>query len=91
MSKIRVPLHVLTACDVTSSSFSVGKKAVRKQIQKNTEAQMLLTNLSREYLNKYVMKYIYNDNVSTTLTEMRALKWKHKKKQEKKSLCQNRT
>lgn len=41
---------------------------------------MLLTNLSREYLNKYVMKYIYNDKVSTTLTEMRGLKWKHRKK-----------
>ena len=52
---------------------------------------MLLTNLSREYLNKYAMKYIYNDKVSTTLTEMRALKWKHKKKQENKSLRQNKT
>ena len=91
MSKIRVPLPVLTGCNVTSSSFSVGKKAVWKQIQKSTEAQMLLTNLSREYLNKYVMKYIYNDKVSTTLTEMRGLKWKHRKKQENKSLSQNRT
>ena len=36
---------------------------------------MLLTNLSHENRSKFVIKYIYNDKVSTTLTEMRAKKW----------------
>ena len=40
---------------------------------------MLLTNLSHENLNKFIIKYIYNDSVSTTLTEMRAQKWKNMK------------
>ena len=40
---------------------------------------MLLTNLSHENLNKFVIKYIVNDKVSTALTEMRAQKWKNMK------------
>ena len=51
-SKIIVPLHVMTGCDVTSSFFGVGKRTVWKQVQKSTEGEMLLTNLSHENLNK---------------------------------------
>ena len=40
---------------------------------------MFLTHLSHGKLNKFVIKYIYNDKVSTTLTEMRAQKWKNMK------------
>ena len=57
MSKIIVPLHIMIGCDVTLSFFGVGKRTVRwKQVQKSTEAQMLLTNLSYENLNKFVLK-----------------------------------
>ena len=61
MSKIIASLHALTGCDVTSSFFGVGKRTVWKRIQKSTEVQMLLTNISHENLNKFVIKYIYND------------------------------
>ena len=74
MSKIIVPLHVMTGCDVTSGFFGAGKRTMWKRVQKSTEAQMLLNNLSHENLNKLAIKYIYNDNVSSTLTEMRAQK-----------------
>ena len=45
MSKIIVPLHVTTGCDVTLSFFGVGKITVWKRVQKSIEAQMPLTNL----------------------------------------------
>ena len=37
---------------------------------------MFLTQLSYENLNKFVIKYIFNNKVSTTLTEVREQKWK---------------
>ena len=40
---------------------------------------MLLTHLSHGNLNTFVIKYIYSNKVSTTLTEMRAQKWKNMK------------
>ena len=36
--------------------------------------------------NKFVIKYIYNDKAYTTLTEMRAQKWKNMKKGKQKTL-----
>ena len=39
-----------------------------------------MKSLSHENLNNFVIKYTYNDKVSTTLTEMRAQKWKKHKK-----------
>ena len=77
----------MTVCDVTSSFFGVGKRTVWKRVQKSTEAQMLLTNLSHGKLNKFVIKYIYNDKVSTTLTEMGAQKWKNMKNRKAKSFA----
>ena len=41
MSKITVPLLVMTWCDVTSSLFGVGQRSVRTRVQKSTEAHML--------------------------------------------------
>ena len=64
----------MTQCDVTSSVFGVGRRTVWKQVQESTETQMVLTQISHENLKKFVIKYIYNDKVSTTLTEMRAQK-----------------
>ena len=80
MSKIIVPLHFMTDCDLTSRfNIRVGKRTVWTRVQKSAKAQMLLTNLSHEKLNKFVIKYIVNDKVSTTLTEMKAQKWKNMK------------
>ena len=72
MSKIMVPLHFMTVGGVTSSYFGVRKRTVWKRVQKSTEVQMLLTNLSHENFNKIVIKYIYKDKVSTNLAEIRA-------------------
>ena len=75
MSKIFLPLHVVTGFHVKSSFFGIGKRTtVWKRVHKSKEAQILLANLSHENLNKYVIKYIYNDKVSTPLTEMSAQK-----------------
>ena len=41
MSKITVPLLVMTWCDVTSSLFGVGQRSVGTRVQKSTEAHML--------------------------------------------------
>ena len=79
MSKIIVPFHVMTRCDLTSSFLGVGKRTVWKLVQKSTESQKVLTQLLPQNLNKFVTKYIYNDNVSTTSTERRAQNWKNKK------------
>ena len=79
MSEIIAPLHVLTECDVTSNVFGVGRRTVWKQVQESTENQIVLTQLSHENLKKFVIKFIYKDKVSTTLTEMRAQKWKNLK------------
>ena len=64
----------MTECNVTSSFFGVAKITVWKRVQKSTEAQILLKNLSHENLNKFVIKCIYNEKLSTTLTEMREQK-----------------
>ena len=76
ISKVILPLHVMTGCDVTSSFFGVDK-LVWKRVQESAETQMFLTQLSYENLNKCVIKYIYNNKVSTTLTEVREQKWKN--------------
>ena len=64
----------MTECNVTSSFFGVAKTTVWKRVQKSTEAQILLKNLSHENLSKFVIKCIYNEKLSTTLTEMREQK-----------------
>ena len=87
MSKIIVPLHVMTGCDVTSNFFGVGKRTMLKQVQKSTETQMLLKNFSHENFNKLIIGYIYNDKVNTTLTELKAQKWKNMKNRKAKTFA----
>ena len=41
MSKITVPLLVMTSCDVTSSLFGVGQRTVQTRVQQSIEAHML--------------------------------------------------
>ena len=67
MSKIIVTLFAATGCDVTSSFFVLTKELFGNELKK-TEARMSLTQLLHENLNKFVLKYIYNNKVSTTLT-----------------------
>ena len=74
-----VPLHVATGCDAVSSFFGIGKKTVWARVEKSAEARDLLSNLSQENLNTFVIKYIYNDKLSKNLGEMRCNKWKRMK------------
>ena len=69
-SDVIVPFHFMTGCDVTSSFFVVGKRTVWKRVQESLEAQMFLTQLLHKNFNKFVIKYIFNDKVRNTLTEM---------------------
>ena len=87
MAKIVVPLHVATGCDAVSSFFGIGKKTVWAGVAKSAEARNLLSNLSQENLNKFVIKYIYNDKLSKSLGEMRCKKWKKMKNKKGKSLA----
>ena len=80
----------MTGCDVTSSFFVVGKRTVWKRVQESLEAQMFLTQLLHKNFNKFVIKYIFNDKVRTTLTEMIAKKVEKHEKYESTELFQNR-
>ena len=53
-----------------SSFFGVGKRSVQTSPEKYRSLYIFETTL--ENLNKLVIKHIYNEKVSTTLTEMRA-------------------
>ena len=87
MSKVVIPLHVVTGCDVTSSFFGVGKKTVWLRVEKNVEARQLLSNLNQDNLTKFVIRYIYNDKNSSSLSEMRLRKWKKMKSKKAKSIA----
>ena len=87
MTKIVIPLHIVTGCDVTSSFFGIGKITVWKRVQKSKEARELLSNLSQDNLNRFTIKYIYNDKSSNSLGEMRAQKWKRMKTKKVKSIA----
>ena len=67
--------------------FVIGEKTVWARVAKSAEARNLLSNLSQENLNKFVIKYIYNDKLSKSLGEMRCKKWKKMKNKKGKSLA----
>ena len=88
-----IPLHIITGSDHTSGYYGIGKKAVADRVKQSSEAQNLLTSCgssleltkeTRQNMTKFVIKYVYNDTVSSTPAEARVAKWK---KQKKKSLC----
>ena len=54
-------------------------------MEKSAEARDLLSNLSQENFNKFVIKY--NDKLSKNLGEMRCNKWKRMKNKKAKSLA----
>ena len=74
MSKIVIPLHVATACDAVSTFLVLEKNPVWARVEKSAEARDLISNLSQENLNKFVIKYVYNNKLSKNLGEMRCNK-----------------
>ena len=80
MAEVAIRLHVMTGCDSVSSFFGIGKKAVWKQVSNNLEAQQLRLDFSDEALTNFTIKYIYRDNQSSTLAQMREKEWRKMKK-----------
>jgi len=84
-----VPLHIRTGSDHTSGFYGVGKKVVADRVSKSSEARNLLascgasldlTDEAISNMNKFVIKYVYNDNKSSTPSAARASKWRCQKK-----------
>ena len=80
MAKVIVRLHVMTGCDSVSSFYGIGKKTVWNRTLRSTEAQQLLLDSSDDALRKFTIRYIYNDQKSKCLAEMREERWKKMKK-----------
>ena len=78
-------MHVVTGCDTISSFYGIGKRTVWKREEKNIEVQGLLLTLTHESLNKFIIKYVYNDKNSKSFGEMRTLKWNKMKNRKAKS------
>ena len=86
---IIIQLHVFTGCDSVSGFFGHGKSSVYPKPSNIEEVKQLLASLgsSKEINNalvksieKFVIKFVYNDNKSESLAECRALKWEQMKK-----------
>ena len=58
-----------------------------KRVKKSVEALQLLSNLTQESLDKFIIRDIYNDKRSNTLGETRARKWKSMKTKKAKSIA----
>ena len=94
MADVMIQLHVLTGCDSNSAFFGVGKKKIFDVVKSSGEARMLLESCGRSLditksttgnLTKFILRYIYNDRQSVSVTEARVKKWKSLMK--KKSLA----
>ena len=59
MKNAIVPLHIVTGCDTVSSFFGIGKKSVWKRVEKDKEAQLLMSNLFVDNIEVFVIEFIY--------------------------------
>lgn len=84
ITRILVPLYVLTGTDVTSGFFAHGKKTIYDRVACSDTAKALLLGLGQELIVskavisevvEFTMRYIYNDTKSKTLGEARSSKW----------------
>ena len=67
----------MTGCDSISSFFGKGKKGVWKNVLTNKgEGISLLKDLTIDSMRQFTIQFIYNDNTSSNLTEMREKKWR---------------
>ena len=81
---IIVPLRIFSGCDTTSGFYGYGKKTVYDKISKSQEAcsllqqiekQLPVTNEVTDQLAHLNIRYLYNDKLSKSVGEARALKW----------------
>ena len=89
MAESIIPLHVLTGCDHNSSFYGAGKTLIADSVKKSPEAQQFLTSCGTQLpitdeiigdLEKFIIKYVYNDHRSKTLGQARAGKWRSLKR-----------
>ena len=64
-----------------------GKKAIWKRVAENKEAINLLKEATLSSMERFVIKFVYNDKSSTSLHEMRRKNWQNTKKKNKKTLA----
>ena len=67
--------------------FNYREMTVWRRVEKSVEARCLLQDPTSENLETFVIKFIYNDSVSSTLVGMRKKKWWRTKKKNKKTLA----
>jgi hypothetical protein len=79
MSEVIVRFYVGTGCDSISSFFGIGKKSVWKNIFQNEEAIALLKSFSDDAMKSFVIRFVYNDKRSLTLSGMREKRWNRMK------------
>ena len=79
----------MTGSDHTSGFYGVGKKMVADRVSSSVEAKNLLTSCGSSLdltdeaisdMNKFVIKYVYNDKTSLTPSAARVLKWRNQKR-----------
>ena len=89
MVECLIPLHVITGSDHNSGFYGLGKKSIADRVESSMEAKRLLSRCGTELpatqstlgdLETFVIKYIYNDKKSKSITEARASKWRMQKK-----------
>ena len=88
MSHIIIQLHVLMGCDSNSGFFGHGKRKLFEICSKSLEAGDFLQNCGNALpitedimadLKAFIVKYVYGDKKSKTISESQALKWKLQK------------
>lgn len=89
IAKIVIPLYIHSGSDTTSAFFGHGKKTVYDKGTSTEEARTLLAGVGKVLpvttqichdMAHFTIRYIYNDKVSKTLTDARALKWSQMKR-----------
>ena len=78
----------MTGSDHISGFYGVDKKAVADRMSSSSEASNLLVSCAASLdltdetisnMNRFVIKYVYNNNNSLTPSAARASKWRHQK------------
>ena len=84
-----IQVHIITGSDHTSAYNGISKKTVTDRISKSAEAKQLLascgtsvqlTTNTKNDMTAFVMKFVYNDKISSTASEARAAKWRCQKR-----------
>ena len=85
ISSIIVQLHALTGADAISGFYGLSKRTILARVEKSEDAESLLadigqilelSNRCKEDIEKFTIRYTYNDKKSESLHQARASKWR---------------